>query len=244
MNERPDRQASDVAREYDDVRRTYGELGDEPIPPALDARVLDAARAAVRPRHTRARWIVPVSLAATVVLAVGVALDVGREARRGASGEVGVEAPQRAVTVPAAAPVPPVPVIEDAVDEPFVADAPRPAPPSRANEAAAAPARDAAAERAATSAPADAHGAAARKGQALERNSAPAAPSAPAAAPAAASASAPAASAAAAPVVGTPSRSPEEWLAAIEELRRAGRAAEADAELAKFRAAYPDYPLR
>ncbi|MCB1825987.1 MAG: hypothetical protein KDJ54_15985, partial [Candidatus Competibacteraceae bacterium] len=38
-------------------------------------------------------------------------------------------------------------------------------------------------------------------------------------------------------------RSPEEWLAAITELRRQGRTAEADAELAEFRRRYPDYPL-
>ena len=38
-------------------------------------------------------------------------------------------------------------------------------------------------------------------------------------------------------------RSPEEWLAAIAELRRRGRTAEADASLAEFRRRYPDYPL-
>ena len=37
--------------------------------------------------------------------------------------------------------------------------------------------------------------------------------------------------------------SPEEWLAAIAELRRQGRTAEADAKLAEFRRRYPDYPL-
>ena len=36
---------------------------------------------------------------------------------------------------------------------------------------------------------------------------------------------------------------PEEWLAAIAELRRQGRMAEADAKLAEFRRRYPDYPL-
>ena len=37
--------------------------------------------------------------------------------------------------------------------------------------------------------------------------------------------------------------SPEEWLAAIAELRRQGRTAEADAKLAEFRRRYPNYPL-
>ncbi|MDG4554988.1 MAG: hypothetical protein P9E24_12225 [Candidatus Competibacter sp.] len=39
-------------------------------------------------------------------------------------------------------------------------------------------------------------------------------------------------------------RSPEEWLAAIAELRRQGRATEAEASLAEFRRRYPDYPLQ
>ncbi len=38
-------------------------------------------------------------------------------------------------------------------------------------------------------------------------------------------------------------RSPEKWLAAIAELRRQGRTAEADASLAEFRRRYPDYRL-
>lgn len=38
-------------------------------------------------------------------------------------------------------------------------------------------------------------------------------------------------------------RQPVEWLAEIAELRRQGRTAEADASMAEFRRAYPDYPL-
>ena len=38
-------------------------------------------------------------------------------------------------------------------------------------------------------------------------------------------------------------RSPEDWLAAIAELRRQGQAAEAEASLAAFRQRYPDYRL-
>ena len=38
-------------------------------------------------------------------------------------------------------------------------------------------------------------------------------------------------------------RSPAEWLAEIAELRRQGRAVEAEASLAEFRRRYPDYPL-
>ena len=44
-------------------------------------------------------------------------------------------------------------------------------------------------------------------------------------------------------VVIPPKKSLETWLAEIEALRKAGKHAEADAELAKFRQRYPDYPL-
>ena len=44
-------------------------------------------------------------------------------------------------------------------------------------------------------------------------------------------------------VVIPPKKSPGAWLAEIEALRKAGKHAEADAELAKFRQRYPDYPL-
>ena len=38
-------------------------------------------------------------------------------------------------------------------------------------------------------------------------------------------------------------KTPEQWLVEIEALRKAGKHAEADAELAKFRQHYPDYLL-
>ncbi len=41
----------------------------------------------------------------------------------------------------------------------------------------------------------------------------------------------------------SPVLSPEAWLARIAGLRRIGRTAEADAELARFREHYPDYPV-
>jgi hypothetical protein len=39
-------------------------------------------------------------------------------------------------------------------------------------------------------------------------------------------------------------KTPEQWLADIEELRKLGLDAEADAQLAEFRKRYPDYPLK
>lgn len=55
------------------VSRGYRALGAEPPPPALDEAILAAAR------RRRARWTVPVSIAAVVVLAVGVTLRLQLE---------------------------------------------------------------------------------------------------------------------------------------------------------------------
>ena len=98
------------------LRRLYGTLPREEPPPALDAAVLAAARRAVaRPSFAR-RWGAPISIAAVLVLVVGVTLEMQRE-------EPGVEtsvAP--APAPPAAAPQAPPPA------EP--AQAPK-APPER-----------------------------------------------------------------------------------------------------------------
>jgi len=58
------------------VSAAYRALGAEGPPAALDAAILAAAR------RRRARWAVPVSLAAVVVLGLGVVLRVQREAPR------------------------------------------------------------------------------------------------------------------------------------------------------------------
>jgi len=60
------------------VSERYRALGREQPPPALDAAILAASRR----RH--ARWVVPVSIAAVVVLAVGVTLRVQIEERKDA----------------------------------------------------------------------------------------------------------------------------------------------------------------
>jgi hypothetical protein len=44
-------------------------------------------------------------------------------------------------------------------------------------------------------------------------------------------------------VVGAVTRSPEQWLQGIADLRRQGRHEEADKALAEFRRAYPDYKI-
>lgn len=60
------------------VSGAYRALGRDEPPPALDAAILTASR------RRRSRWAVPVSVAAVVVLAVGVTLRVHLEERKGA----------------------------------------------------------------------------------------------------------------------------------------------------------------
>jgi len=60
------------------VSERYRALGREQPPPELDAAILAASRR----RHSR--WVVPVSIAAVVVLAVGVTLRVQLEERKDA----------------------------------------------------------------------------------------------------------------------------------------------------------------
>jgi hypothetical protein len=216
MNLPTDRAREDeVHAAEDDVRRAYAELGDEPVPPDVDARVLAAAHTAVRPVRARPRWLVPASLAATVVLAVGVALDVLREARVESAGESAPSSAGADAQVEAPAPS------ADSASAPASAaasdiarESTTPVAPARSYERAPA----AVADRALADAVADTHDATVPPPPAprAERRAEPAA---------------------AAP----PPLAPEAWLLRIEALRRDGRTAEADAEYARFLLAYPDY---
>jgi hypothetical protein len=65
-----------------DISQHYRELGHDDVPPELDRRVLEAARAAVadegaRRSRTWLRWSAPVALAASVVLVVTVVIENG-----------------------------------------------------------------------------------------------------------------------------------------------------------------------
>jgi len=91
------------------VSAHYRALGREEPPAALDAEILAAAR---RPR---ARWAVPVSVAAVVVLAVGVTLRLQLEERSGAEQ---VALSPRVMQAPAPAPEAAPPPRRDAAPAP------------------------------------------------------------------------------------------------------------------------------
>ena len=63
----------------ENVARHYRALGNEAPPPELDRRILAAAREAVAPRRAPRRWAVPASLAAVLVLALGITLRMQME---------------------------------------------------------------------------------------------------------------------------------------------------------------------
>ena len=221
------------------VTQAYRALGGEEPPRALDEAILAASR------RSRLRWRVPLSIAAVLVLAVGVTLRM----------------------------LPPQPDAESVALAPQVIETPRPAvspakpPASRAQSAqvAAAPTKEPVTglaqsdSRAAAPAAADAR---------VERSEGPARPGearAPAAlasakraeAPAAIGGarradevsatavmqSAPAAPAPAAAKLSEAALTPEEWLKRIAEMRKQGREREAQESLAEFKKRYPDYKI-
>ncbi len=83
MNEPTDIKALDeYLKGSSEISQRYRERGRDDVPPELDRRVLDAARAAVATAGARRakswlRWSAPVALAASVVLVVTVVLENG-----------------------------------------------------------------------------------------------------------------------------------------------------------------------
>jgi len=193
------------------VSEQYRGLGREEPPRALDEAILAASR------RRSSRWAVPVSIAAVVVLAVGVTLRVQLEERKDAR-EIALS--PRVMQAPAPA---------DEVARPSRRDAPAAAPaaaPPMALESRA----GAAQERRAPAAPALPSGkrkleapaeAAADRAEPAGRESANVALGRIAAAP----------------------ETPERWLERIAKLREAGKSREADESLAEFRKRHPDYKM-
>lgn len=274
MNEPKDLPVSDGVPADAGLSRLYrAAAGDEP-PAALDAVILKAARAAVTqkplpmPQPWWKRLRAPVTVAATVMLAVMLTLtvdrnppQVGQESTQQSTQQSPREAVQKAIPSPLPAPAPASAVPADAgasrADHVGVASGRAPAAPAvmvdRAEKKAkatdsvpaapqmAAPpaAMESRSEAAATGKLENAEG---RGGALPERARSADAALAPAPAPAMAPAGA-----AAAMRESTAKRvapRPEiVWLEEVRSLRRQGREEEAARRLAEFRAAYPDYPL-
>jgi hypothetical protein len=215
------------------VTQAYRALGAEEPPRALDEAILAASR------RSRVRWRVPLSIAAVLVLAVGVTL---RMLPPQPDAESVALAPQ-VIQTPRPASVPAEPPAKPALDAVrSTAEPPRPdIGVARSDAGAPAPA-----PAAAESAP---RLGAMNASTASRREAAAAAPAAPraadearresvAGAPAGASARVPAAA-----KLSEPALTPEAWLERIAEMRKQGREREAQESLAEFKKRYPDYKI-
>lgn len=209
----------------DDVARRYRALPREEPPAALDAAILAASRRAVAPRSSvLRRWSGPLSIAAVLMLAVGV---VSRMQVEQPGVETSLPVPAPAAPDPVARPAgPPAPVAADA------RPAPKPAPRAKTLEKSTAqqpvekreeppptPPPPVLAQAAPAAAPA--------------QNFAPPAPAA------AMTAKRMATDGAAAEI----EESPEAMLERIAKLRAEGRHAEADRALEQFMKRYPDFRI-
>lgn len=104
-----DKQFDEYLDGKSNLSEKYAELGDAGPPPELDAAILAEAKRASR-MHSHAeptrRWVVPVSLAATVMICLSLALNVLREAPTGIETEQQIDALIPAEPSPARAPPP------------------------------------------------------------------------------------------------------------------------------------------
>jgi hypothetical protein len=209
-------------------------------PKALDAIVLQKAREAIRAtqRLNRApRWATPVALAATILLCLSIVLNVSLNTNRPAPNLRQMTAATADTTSPAPA-NPASPASEGErrekaaagtssheaiLPEAKIVESRAPRPPVEAEAAAPSP-----------SPPQRANASAADKAEVLASRT-HAAAQAPSEAPPAANA------AAAAP---PHPQDPKAWLQHIAALRAEGKTAQADAEMQRFRATFPDYPAK
>ncbi len=87
--------------EDDKLAERYRALGSEQPPPALDAKILAAARRETHLRRAPRRWVLPLSLAALLVLSVSVTLQMQHE-RPDLENETAAPAQAGKAAVPAA----------------------------------------------------------------------------------------------------------------------------------------------
>ena len=261
-----------MAEPGDKLERAYRGLAREEPPSALDASILEASRRAVR-RPSSTRWAMPVSIAAVLMLAVGVTMHMQEE-------EPGIETsvprsappPAPAAQPPAAQSAEPAPQRKDKEEtraSKLQAPAPRPKrdkleqqqPLQKKIAPAEKPAADARTREEPPVAPPASP--AAPMAFPAQRNVAPSAPppAAGAAAPASSADMAPASPAAAPSSASRAAKSmaapaarpqaaeenvmpdPERELERIAQLRAQGRDADADRALEQFRKRYPDYRI-
>ncbi|MBK8508822.1 MAG: hypothetical protein IPL51_09275 [Candidatus Competibacteraceae bacterium] len=241
------------------IAELYRQTRDVGPPSWLDQRVLKAAESAVAPHPTsrlksrKSRWMVPLALAATVVLTTGV-LRMADEAGefRGLSSPEPARSKVEAAGA-ASADIGNTRLLQDERARSSLPEAASPAAVLSAEVPASAPAAASPAARLEGAISRSARQEASDSAR-QEASDAALSKTAPAK-PAAALPQAPAAEAKkpdrlekAAPAEPQArrerlDRSPEQWLKDIAELRRQGRTAEADERLAEFRRRYPDYPL-
>ena len=213
------------------VSQRYLELGAEEPSRELDERILAASR---RRTTGRSRWYAPVAVAAALVLAVAVTLQVEREktdeavvaSAPPAEKETTVETPPAAAEAqkPRAAEQRKQFVPEPPARAPAAAPPPAPAPSPSAEAS-----RDLAKQNEAAGARSDSAAAPAAAQARREQQAAPQA--------------APAVSGNALGQFALRVDTPDAWLERIAELRKQGKDQEADKALAEFRKRYPDYRL-
>jgi hypothetical protein len=192
------------------VSAGYRALGGEEPPRALDDAILAASR------RSPTRWRVPLSVAAVLVLAVGVTLRMlpqQPDAESVALAPQVMETPRPAASAPA-------PARELARQDMRAKAAPAPQPAAAADALREAPA------------PLRAEVAAKPESRTTSEVGGVRAAAAP-----------PAAGAAQGMLAKKSELTPEAWLARIAELRKEGRMREADESLVEFRKRYPDYKI-
>ncbi|MGZ5063453.1 MAG: hypothetical protein ACXWAU_16345 [Usitatibacter sp.] len=101
----------------DKVARRYRELAREEPRGAIDAAILAASRRAVAPRSWSRRWAAPVSIAAVLVLAFGLTLEMQHEKPDVASPASEVERPAIEPPAPPAKESAPSPLARDAAPQ-------------------------------------------------------------------------------------------------------------------------------
>jgi hypothetical protein len=233
MPEAKDPLLDDYLAGNSELSRRYREAATESSPAGLDEQILRAARRELRPRPRR--WMLPLSMAAAVLLSMSVILRLPQES-------IAPEPPQQSAAAPTMAALPATDAPAASAQQKAAAP-PRLAPAASASAPASAPTAEPFANSAADSAPA-----AEGKQEAAPQISQPAAEKVLGAerqrAPSAAGMLAPRRDEASpAATEERDALTPASWIARIRELRRSGKPDEAAAELKKFRAHYPDYVL-